>query len=221
MIVNKDLKNKGQATIFKIVANSKKPGKKVKEGYFSRFMFLVSLQYLNEKEKFLSEVFVKNNKAVNISLKSFKTITGKSKEIEPEDIDEEYEVAKKKVRENLKKKKEYSHALSLLKERLEREIERVYKHYIDQSTEKDFELENAKKRLRQLKSQLNHAREHKEILGLRRNIKFKEEQIKILKEKEYKTRLESEKQFFVEDEKNKYGLNVNIELFNLSIFYYK
>jgi len=220
----KSLNEKGQTTLFKIVGNSnklnKKTTKKIKKEHFSRFTFLVSLQYLNEKEKFLSEVFIKNNKVIKIDLKSFKTTTGKSKEIEIDNIDTEYEIAKKNIRKKIKKKKKYFNAINLLNEKLEKEIERIYKHYMDQSTEKDFELENAKKRLSQLKSQLNHSREHKEIINLRKNIKFKEEQIKSLKEDEYKKRLENERQFFVEDEKNKYSLNIKIELFNISIFYH-
>ena len=220
MVINNNLKNKAQITLFKIITNSNKSSKKVKKEYFSRFMFVISLQYLHEKEKFLSEVFIKNKKVIKIDLKSLKTKTGKSQEIELRDINTEYEIARKKVSENIKKKKKYLNVINLLNERLEKEIERIYKHYIDQSTEKDFELENAKKKLKQLKSQLNNAREHKERINLKRNIKFKEEQIKNLKDNEYKTRLKNERQFFVEDEKNKYGLNVNIELFNISIFYY-
>lgn len=212
------LNGRGQTTLFRIISDS---NKNIKKEHFYRFMFLVSLQYLNEKEEFLSEVFIKGNKMFNINLDSLTIKSGKGKEASADDIEQAYCIAKERIFSNIKKKREYKNAINSLNKRLGREVERLYKHYIDQSTEKDFELENAKKRLRQLKSKLNHSRERKEILNLRKNIKFKEEQIKILKEKEYQIRMKAEREFFINDEKNKYALNVKINLFNVSVFYYK
>ena len=61
-MIKKEIDNNiGQTCLFKI---NKKSGHLTKYGNFVRFMFLVKLEYLNEKESFIEEIYVKDNKVL-------------------------------------------------------------------------------------------------------------------------------------------------------------
>jgi len=109
-----NIENTGQTTLFKINTKTNK------NECFFRFKFIISLQYLNEKEEFLTDIFIKNNKVANMRINSLKIKPGKVKEVKLGSVDEAYEIAKNKVRETLKKKREYVRAINFLNKKLKR-----------------------------------------------------------------------------------------------------
>jgi len=189
--------------------------------HFYKFTFVVTFQYFNEKEDLLHEVCTKDGKIFDFHANRLKIVPEEKKEGKFEDVDKQYKIARAAAFEKVRQKKEYAYALKSLNKKFEREIERIHKHYVDQLSEKDYELDTAKMKLEQLKSKLGHMRDRKEIKNLQKNIAFKEEQVKGLKNVEYRKRLEEERQFFIDDEKNKFALNIHLELFNVSVFYYE
>jgi hypothetical protein len=196
--------------------------KRMKNDYIIRFTFSTTFQYLNEKEQFMSTVHVKEGKIIDINLDNYKTTEGKKKEGNVETLNEDYKLAKEKVKEILKPKLE-----SVSKEltvRLNTEIERIKEHYKNQIGEIVKEIENNKRRLSNLEKEKDEAlikgKEFDEEVYLKRKDKIMKDLEKLEKSEE-KRNAEKEEEMLIKGEVQKHSLNMKTKLMNTTIIYYE
>jgi hypothetical protein len=210
---NIDLKNYEIASILK----------EEKNDFIFRFIFMTTLQYLNEKEQIMTQIYINNNKVLeNIDINKYPVISGKigdkSKEKAlVEEIKSNYNIAKDNLKTRLQKKtKEITDELS---KDLEKALLRVNLHYskiiLELEKEDEKNIENLKISLEKL-PKANE--KNKPIIEER--IKRLEETIKNSKVAEEVQKLQKEKQFFLSDEKNKHSINLNNSLMNTTVIYY-
>lgn len=224
------LENRAQTTLLKInfpqldlsklkLNNCKIIRSSLKETheFIFRFTFQTTLQYLNEKEQSINEIFIDSPE--NFSLEKFPVVEGKKKEISLPDPKEKYEAARKKVREAINPKLE---KISIeLEKKLQAGIERVKNHYRHHFAEIDTELKRYKEQLADLEA----GKTSGDIKNIPSRINKLSEQISEL---EKKKRLEEsgdgpiakEEKFFLNDEMNKHSLNLDTKLLNTTIIYY-
>jgi hypothetical protein len=218
------LENFGQTTLLKI--NFKKNGeeeikkrinlpnskiinfsKKKKFNFFFRFTFHTTYQYLNESEKIINDVYIYNGEAIKGNLSNYDVEEGSKDEIKIPDIKESYFLAKDELKKiTLPKTEQVARDLNL---RLEKEIQRIKGHFLQETKEIDENLEKAKKKLNEYELMKNAEKIYKQI-----------EVIKNLKQKTNFGELEIDKERAIQLEKQKHLLNINNKLFNTTLIYY-
>ena len=178
-----------------------------KNNIFFRFTFHTSLQYLNEREKIINEIYVHENNVVNGNLNDYPVIEGTKSEIRIPDMKEAYFIAKEELKERLKDKtKETSEKLNHI---LTREINRIEKHFETEEKELKSQSEKAREKLEELKSEGDESK-------IKRQTKF----ITNIKERLNPEERLNDKERTIMIEKTKHNLNVNNKLFNTTLIYY-
>jgi hypothetical protein len=229
------LQNKGQATLLKIdpavdakseiekrfrLKNSSINSISKKEAYdwLARFTFLTTIQYLNEKEQFMNPLYVKDNLIIDFNLENYKTLEGKKEELNIDDLKFYYSLAKERLKTILEPK--ISKISSVMDIKLEKEIQRVKQHYLNQIAEDKQNLEKSVRQIKELEYNLskNHSVEEAESFKIR--IKKLKESIDALKNEKRKEDLKREEDFFIKDETNKHSLAIDNKLMNTTIIYY-
>jgi len=178
-----------------------------KYNLFFRFTFSTTFQYLNEKEKIINDIYVKDNKIINGNLKGYPLIEGKKSEIKIPDPKEAYEVAKERLKDIIEARTQM--VSEELNERLEKEIERVEVHFRAESKELGDNLRKNSVRLEQAKAQ-------EDFDKIQRIGKTLQE----LKQQSNNQEFEKEKQRAIQLEIQRHMLNINNKLFNTTLIYY-
>jgi hypothetical protein len=191
--------------------------------YIYRYMFLTSFQYLNEKEQLISTIYVKDNKILDgFNIEGFNTSEGKKSDLKKdsiifEKIKDNYNLSKDTLRSLISPK---INEISIdLNQSLEHEIKRIESHYSS--------------RISEIKNEINKNNENLKLLDIRllkandNNRSMIQEKINKIKyslndpsNNEEIQRLNKEKEFFINDEKNKHSLNLSNSLMNTTLIYY-
>ncbi|MFA5484767.1 MAG: hypothetical protein WC260_00740 [Candidatus Pacearchaeota archaeon] len=191
--------------------------KKNKNNFFSRFSFLTTFCFLNEKEQLINEIYVHEGVVVDGDLSGYNVIEGNLDEINPKNLKKDYEIAKSSLSNLIKDKKD---DLSLkLSSELNKEIERINKYYNTRLNEYSNELNNSIEKVKdlELKARLSEG-EKKEVL-ISKISKLKSDLIKI-SNNESKDKIIKEKNFSIKDAQQKFSLNLSNKLLNTTIIYY-
>ena len=177
----------------------KSASKTSKNDFIFRFSFASNFQYLNDREQIINHLYIKNGEIINFD-ESIPLIEGSKKEISEISIDQEYEVAKLKLKELIEPKvKELSQKLS---EQLNKEILRIKEHYKNRLDEINQQKESL---MRQTKESDDEKK------------KKLEKMIQKLEEEDHST---IEEQSFIDGEKKKHGLSIKNKLINASVIYF-
>ncbi|MDP3882279.1 MAG: hypothetical protein Q8Q31_05370 [Nanoarchaeota archaeon] len=180
-----------------------------------RFTFLTTLQYVNEKEQKITEVYIQDGKVINFDLSNYKTSNGAKEEISFGDIKPAYSIAKSHLRSLLDPKiKEVSDQLS---QTLDKEIKRVTEHYDKNIQEHTKESEKQKQIIEDIKTNLLSGKDvpnSKAKLDRAKDILEKFESEKTME------KLLKEKEFFINDEMHKHSLSIDNKLINTTLIYY-
>jgi len=194
-----------------------------KSEFIFRFIFMTTLQYLNEKEQIMTQIYINNNNVIeNIDINKYPTTSGKiedkgKEEVLIEEIKSNYNIAKENLKTRLQKKtKEITDELS---KSLEAALLRVNSHYLRMISELEKEHQKNIENLKNSLEKLPKANEKNKPI-IEERIKRLEETIKSSKIKEDIEKLEKEKLFFLSDEKNKHSINLNNSLMNTTVIYY-
>jgi hypothetical protein len=226
------LSDKGQATLIKLqfdneikeelkkyirLKNSEVSSisKKVDYDWLILFTFLTNLQYLNEKEQIINKITIKKDKLVNFDLDKYQTIEGKKEEINIGDIKSQYALAKEYLKELIKPK--IQEITLTLNAKLEKEIQRIKKHYENQLNEDTENRKKIEEQLKELKEQ-----EKKYLLEeiQKSKIKKMQENLELLNTADKKEKILKEEAFFIQDESHKHSLNIENKMLNTTIVYY-
>src|SRR3989339_726065 len=164
---------------------------KKKNNFFFRFTFNTSFQYLNEKEKMTNDIYLYENKIIDGDLASYIITEGNKRDVIMPDIKEPYNIAKEKVKELIQPK--ITLLAKNLSEKLSKEIERINRHFIQETQE----LKN----------------------NLKKSTKKTEKEINEELEKKI-NEFEKDKERAINIEKQKHSLNLNTKLFNTTLIYY-
>ncbi|MBI2629877.1 hypothetical protein HYW76_02135 [Candidatus Pacearchaeota archaeon] len=228
------LDNKGQTTLLKLEINvnpieiiKKKLSlkgcsinnisKKVENKTIIRFTFSSVFQYLNEKEQIINEIYTDDSGIINFNINKYSIIEGDKEEVSIKDIKEYHAKAKEQLKKNLvQNTEEISH---LLEKKLDREKERIGKHFSNQIKEIDEEINKNSERIRILEEQKKKAAE-KDIPIIEEKISGIKEAIKAIQKDNLKEKIKKEEEFLLNDEIRKHSLNINNKLVNTSIIYY-
>jgi len=186
--------------------------------FFSEFSFLSVYQYLNEKKQSMNQILVQDKKVLGLDLGKFKIKIGNKDEIPEINLSNAYQFAKNRLIFNVTK--EIRPIKSILKEKLDKELNRIKNHYSKQIKEKDEEIERCIEKIKLLKSKLKHTYYDRDIRILNRLIGESQERFENLKKKSYKARLEEEEKFHITDEIEKHILSIKNNLINVTLFYY-
>lgn len=221
------LENKGQASLIKLeikpdeeeikkffnFKNCKieKVEKKISYDFIVRFNFLSVFLYLNDKEQSINTIDIYRNEAIKFNLEKYKSSEGKKEDIEVKDIKEFYSKAREKLKNE---NSQYIEEISLfLEKKLDKEIERIKKHYSNEESEKNIQIARNEEQLKALE---NSEKFPSDI------VKSKIEKLKesIENIKKNFTNKEKEEEFLIADEERKHSLNVSTKLMNTSIIYF-
>lgn len=185
-------------------------------GLMYEFSFISTYQYLNDKKQSINKILIKNGKVVG-DLSKIKATKGDSAEIPNLDASGQYNIAKKKLEEYIKK--DIKSIKVILKKKLEKELMRVRGHYSKQIKEKDEEVETCENKIKMLQSKLRHTSYERDRNIIARMIRESTERLEMLKKRSYKERLKEEEVFHVKDEIEKHALTIKNSLINLTVYY--
>jgi len=192
--------------------------KKHKNNYFARFSFLSIFNYLNEREQTLNEIYVYNGKVVNGDLSGYKVIEGINTEAQTTNIKEFYEIAKEKLKSLLDNKT--SEIGDFLSKELATETQRITDYYNIRLSELGGDLTKQIQKINELEVEMRTTESEKEKIELKSKIeKLRKGLIKI-GDDDAKNRILKEKEFSVQNAKQKFSLNITNKLINTTIIYY-
>jgi hypothetical protein len=216
---------KGQTSLLKIKPDmshlKKLKNCEIKHSHFeflSEFCFLSVYQYLNEKKQSMNKILIKGKKVLDLDLGKLKIENGSNEEIPEIDLNEAYQTAKTRLASYVIK--EIRPIKSVLRKKLDKDLDRIKDHYFKQIKEKDEEVERCMEKIKLLKSKLKHTYYDRDISILKRLIRESGERLENLKKKSYKARLNAEEKFHTTDEIEKHVLSVKNSLINVTLFYY-
>jgi len=193
--------------------------KKQAYDWMVRFTILTTLQYLNEKEQLMNTIYVKGNEVIKFDLDKYKLIEGKKEEIQIKDIKNQYSSAKDYLKILIEPKIEkLSENLNI---KLDKEIERVKKHYLNQFDEDKQNIIKSEKQLKDLENQLKSSENKnldKDFINLR--IKRLNETIAQMGSPKRQDELKKEEEFFINDENHRHGLSIENRIMNTTIAYF-
>ena len=233
--INKYLDNAGKTTLLKIDFNEdateriKKQiklknctleniTKKHKNNFFSRFSFLTTFQYLNKKEQILNEIYVHEKTVVEGNLEGYKVIEGEKKIENKDFLKEDYGLAKLKLQElTTKKTEEISQSLQIS---LDKETKNIEKHYETILGELGGDLNKQLKRINELELTLRTTEDKIEKHELKSKIDRLRKSLLKLADDETQTRVLKEKEFSINNAKQKNSLDISNKLINTTLIYY-
>ena len=198
--------------------------KKYHNGFFSRFSFSTSFNYLNESEKLLSEIYVYDGKIVEGDLNGYSVSDGRGTDIGGRDVvvdkkrvKMDYEVARVKAVELTGGKRE--EISGILKKRVEAEVDRIREHYDNILKEIGGDLNGKIDKIREVELALRSC-SGDECDSLRKKlIRLKGSLVKA-GDDESISRVLKEREMTVRDAMHKFSLNVDRKLVNTTVIYY-
>jgi len=216
-----DFKADGEKEILKklILKNCaiKRLAKKNKHKYFTRFTFQSIFQYLNEREQVIHQVYVHEGKVISGDLENYPVEEGNKREISVTNVERDYTTAKEKLKEILKEKT--TQVADELNNRLQKEVDRIEKHYGQQLHESNELLNRNLDKLIQLENEWKNS-SPTESEKIEDKIEKQKALIEELKEKSKGIEFEKEKENEIKSEKQKHSLNLGNKLINTTIIYY-
>ena len=183
--------------------------------FLTRFTIQTTFQYMNDKEQLMNSIFVNKENVVDFDLKKYKVIEGVKREISVGDLKKEYVIAKVSLKKLLEKK--ISEIGGTLSRNLEKESNRIGKHFEHQIKEIDDSIERFEKQIIEAGKQIEKERD---VESARLKIARAQENLEKLKREGMREKLEKEKEFFINDEVRKHSLDINNDLINTTIIYY-
>jgi len=194
--------------------------KKPSYDWILRFTFLTTFQYLNEKEQMVNPIYIKEKEIVNFNLDAYKTIEGKKEDINLKDIRAQYNLAKDYLKTLINPKIEK--ISGILNEKLDKELERVKHHYLNQVNEDSANLTKSERQIKELSEQITNSEKNPNLdRGFAQvRIKRLRETIDNLKSPKRKDDLKKEEEFFLKDETNRHSLSVDNKIMNTTIAYF-
>jgi hypothetical protein len=194
--------------------------KKPSYDWLVRFTFLTTFQYLNEKEQLMNPIYVKGRDIVKFDLDSYKTAEGKKEEINIKDIKIQYNFAKDYLKTLIQPKIEK--VSEILNKKLEKELERVNQHYLNQIKEDSDNLIKSERQIKELEDQLANPQKNPalDLEFAKVRVRRLNETIDNLKSIKRKEDLKKEQEFFIKDETNRHSLGVDNKIMNTTIVYF-
>jgi hypothetical protein len=233
--INRYLENAGKTTLLRIdfdedaVEKIKKQiklknckieniTKQHKNNFFSRFSFLTTFQYLNKKEQVLSEIYIHGGKVVDGDLEGYKIVEGEKKIENKDFLKQDYEFAKEKLQElTLEKTKEISETLQ---KSLATESEEINKHYDNLLGELGGDLNKQLGKINELELKLRVTEDEIEKHELKGKIDRLRKGLLKMADDEAQSRVLKEKEFSINNTKQKNSLNISNKLINTTLIYY-
>ena len=191
--------------------------KRVENQYILRFTFMTAFQYLNEREQLMNDVYVKEGKIIQFILEKYKAEEGKKEDLQKREMKADFEVAKEELKILLRRKSEETG--TMLKKRLDKEIERIKEHYKNQTRELQTQREKINEQSANIQKQLLKENEQEKI-SLTLKLEKLKETAQELNKSDHFEKLKNEEAFFLNDENHKHALNINNKLMNTTIIYY-
>lgn len=191
--------------------------KKNKNNFFSRFSFLTTFLFLNEREQLMNEIYVHDGVVVDGDLSGYNVIEGDLNNVDSKNLKKDYETAKFALSSLIEdKKNDLSLKLSL---ELNKEIERINKYYTVQLNEFSNELNNSIDKIKELELKIRLSEGEKKNLLILKSSKLKENLIKLSND-DSKDRILKEMNFSIKDAQQRFSLNLTNKLLNTTIIYY-
>ncbi|MBT4136166.1 hypothetical protein HOD75_01710 [archaeon] len=230
-IISEYLKNKANTTILQLDFNEEikdeliknigledfkivKIDKKINFDYIFKLSFETTLQYLNENEKIINNIYIHDNEVIdNFKIEDYNTIQGNKKDLKIKDLKPEIKIAKSVINELLKPR--IATLSYKLGDSLKQGIERINSHYEERVKETNQHLKTNNTKIETLKKDSISDPE-----TIKRKIQRVEETIQRLKDKLDPAEVEKEKEFHLNDEKHKHTLSISSTLLNKTIIYY-
>jgi hypothetical protein len=233
--INKYLENSGKTTLLRIdfeddaIEKIKKEIKlknckienittKHKNNLFSRFSFLTTFQYLNKKEQLLNEIYVHRGNIVEGDLTGYKIVEGEKKIENKDFLKNDYELAKTKLQElTIEKTQEIGNQLekNLKKEELD-----IAQHYNNLTNELGGDLNYQLKKISELESELQITEEEDKRVEIKLKIKRLRKNLVKMADDDTHTRVSKEKEFSLNNARQKNSLNISNKLINTTVIYY-
>lgn len=227
------LENKGETTLLEIIAEVDPKifipqkfslknceitsyTKKVHYKYIYRFSFLTEFQYLNENEKLLNSIFVKEGEIIDFNLEKYAVASGNKRYLKEPDLEKDYQISKEELKKRIQGKTQ--EIANDLNEKLEFELKRIKDHY-----EKIF-LENKDEflKLNQEIAELEQKKQLSDSNDSEINLKLNRLRASLLalENNDEIRKLKQEEEFFIKDETKKHSLNIKNKLINTTIIYF-
>jgi hypothetical protein len=219
--INFDISHEKELQKYILLRNCKITNITKKDNYdwLVRFTFLTTMQYLNEKEQIMTPVYVKNNDIIKFDLDKYPLIDGKKEDIQIKTLKEKYLLAKDYLKVLIEPKiLKLSETLNL---KLDKEIQRVRQHYLNQIGEDKQNIQKSEKQLAELESQIKDTTNKgvdREFIKIR--VKKLKEIIAHMHSPGRIEELKKEEEFFINDENHRHSLNINNKIMNTTVAYF-
>jgi hypothetical protein len=226
------IENKGQTTLLKLIfdldikenflqdfilrnSTLSTLGRKQDYKTITRFTFLTTLQYLNEREQITTSISLRQGNTVNADIDKMSVVEGRKEDLPVKSLANDYDLAKQQLKTSISSK--IAQVKSILNEQLQSEITRIKEHYGQQIKEYETSLDRLKQQIISLEREKSKAPDtsitESKIFKVKENIHIIETSGKLEK-------IKKEEDFFIKDEINKRGLSVSSKMMNTTIFYY-
>ncbi len=173
-----------------------------------RFTFQTTLQYLNEKEQVVNHLFVSDGKIINFLLDSYKSEPF-AIAADPALSKNSYDVAKLYLKELIGSR--IDETSKLLTDKLAKEELRIKDHYGKQRYEYEDSIRRLESQSIDLEKQKQKAKPEDLLTISQKLVKIKKS-IDELKNSDLLKNLDKELSFFLTEESQKHGLNINNKL---------
>ncbi len=191
--------------------------KKHINNFFTRISFLSVFNYLNEREQVLNEIYIHNKKVVLGDLSGYKIVEGSNTDIQLDKLKDSYDIAKEELKKLLESKTtEIGNNLSL---GLNKELNRISEYYNIRLSELGGDLSKQIERIEELELELRICEDGKKEDLKTRIEKLKKGLLKIGTD-DAKERILKEKEFSIQNAKQKFSLNITNKVINTTIIYY-
>jgi hypothetical protein len=191
--------------------------KKHRNSFFSRFSFMTTFRYLNEREQVLNEVYVHDGEVVDGDLSGYNVVEGEKKQVGSDFLKKDLDVAREHLKGLVSEKiKELS---GVVGERLEEEVSRVNEYYDRQLGELSNDLGRQIDRIRSLELEMRLSEGEK-----KEELKDKVERLRrgLLKmtDDDVKEKIDREQEFTLKDTEQKFSLDIASKILNVTVIYY-
>ena len=201
---NLDFKNELPKKIPFLNSEIKNINKTISNNFIFKFSFVTTFQYINEKENFISHIFVQNGNIVSFD-ESLELVEGNKRDFQEVSADKEYSLAKEELKKVLLLKTE--ELKSKLNKQLNDEISRIHQHYENNISEIEAQENSLKKQMEANK-------------GDKEKIKKIAKNIENLNQTNNKKKIRDEEEEFIQKEIRKHGLKIDNKLLNTTIIYF-
>jgi len=189
--------------------------KKHKNNFFSRFTFVTTFHFLNEREQTVHEIYVHEGNVVEGDLSGYKVVEGEGKEASSKHLEKDYLVARENLKELLKGKTD--EISLLLGGKLEQEIERIRTHYNSLLQELGGDINERIDKIKDLEIRIRAGESDPALKG--RLERLRQGLVK-MGDDDSKGRILKEQEYTIKDAMHKFSLNVDNKLVNTTVIYY-